>query len=94
MLRCESYRPCFSSPSIWFSKGIARQDIISGFAGVQRIVASKSDFSAASRESFIERRGRLINIFGGKWFTSRALAKAVVVKSQQREKPWKSSSST
>jgi glycerol-3-phosphate dehydrogenase len=66
----------------WFSKGIARQDIIASFAGIRPIVASKSDFSAASRESVIERQGRLINVFGGKWTTSRALAEAVVVKSQ------------
>ena len=46
------------------------------------IDASKTDFSAASRESVIERQGRLINVFGGKWTTSRALAEAVVTKSQ------------
>ncbi|ACV33440.1 FAD-dependent oxidoreductase [Accumulibacter sp.] len=65
-----------------FFEVVARQDIISSFAGIRPIVASKTDFSAASRESVIERQGRLINVFGGKWTTSRALAEAVVTKSQ------------
>ena len=65
-----------------FFEVIARQDIILSFAGIRPIVASKTDFSAASRESVIERKGRLINVFGGKWTTSRALAEAVVTKSQ------------
>jgi glycerol-3-phosphate dehydrogenase len=77
-----------------FSNGIARRDIIASFAGIRPIVASNSDFSAASRESVIERQGRLINVFGGKWTTSRALAEAVVMKSRQGAKPWKSGSST
>ena len=65
-----------------FLEVVAHQDIISSFAGIRPIVASKSDFSAASRESVIERQGRLINVFGGKWTTSRALAEAVVRTSQ------------
>jgi glycerol-3-phosphate dehydrogenase len=65
-----------------FFEVIARQDIISSFAGIRPIVASKTDFSAASRESVIERQGRLINVFGGKWTTSRVLGEAAVTKSQ------------
>jgi glycerol-3-phosphate dehydrogenase len=64
-----------------FNEAITRRDIISTFAGIRPIVASKTNFSAASRESVIERQGRLINVFGGKWTTSRALAEAVVTKS-------------
>lgn len=70
----------------YFFEGIAHRDIISSFAGVRPIVAAKRDFSAASRESVIERQGRLINVFGGKWTTSRALGEAAVTKSQHREK--------
>lgn len=61
---------------------ITRRDIISTFTGIRPIVASRADFSAASRESVIERQGRLINVFGGKWTTSRSLVEAVVTKSQ------------
>lgn len=67
----------------FFSSGLCRQGIVSSFAGVRPIVASRRDFSAASRESVIERQGKLINIFGGKWTTSRALADAVVKASLQ-----------
>jgi glycerol-3-phosphate dehydrogenase len=66
----------------WFCTGVVRRDIIESFAGIRPIVASKRDFSAASRESVVERQGRLVNVFGGKWTTSRALAKTVVIKSQ------------
>jgi glycerol-3-phosphate dehydrogenase len=52
-------------------------DIVDTFSGVRPIVASKDDVSAASRDSVIERRQRLVNVFGGKWTTSRALAAAV-----------------
>jgi glycerol-3-phosphate dehydrogenase len=78
-----SYNRCFF-------KGIGRHDIISGFAGVRPIVASKSDFSAASRESVLERQGKLLNVFGGKWTTSRALAKAIVEHSKVLKRLWKS----
>ena len=67
----------------FFSSGLCRQGIVSSFAGIRPIVASKPDFSAASRESVIERQGKLINVFGGKWTTSRALADAVVKASLQ-----------
>ncbi|HRD88171.1 MAG: glycerol-3-phosphate dehydrogenase/oxidase [Candidatus Accumulibacter sp.] len=52
-------------------------DIVDTFAGVRPIVASNDDISAASRDSVIERRQRLVNVFGGKWTTSRSLAIAV-----------------
>lgn len=61
----------------FFTDYRSEADIIDAFAGVRPIVASKEDVSAASRESVIERRQRLINVFGGKWTTSRALAVAV-----------------
>lgn len=61
----------------FFTEHRSEADIIDAFAGVRPIVASKDDVSAASRESVIERRQRLINVFGGKWTTSRALAVAV-----------------
>ena len=61
----------------FFTDRRSEADIVDAFAGVRPIVASKDDVSAASRESVIERRQRLVNVFGGKWTTSRALAVAV-----------------
>ena len=61
----------------FFTDRRSEADIVDAFAGVRPIVASKDDVSAASRDSVIERRQRLVNVFGGKWTTSRALAVAV-----------------
>lgn len=61
----------------YFSGGIGADAILDSFSGVRPIVASRCDTSAASREAVIERQGRLINIFGGKWTTARALAEKV-----------------
>ena len=52
-------------------------DIVDTFAGVRPIVGSNAEISTASRASVIERRQQLINVFGGKWTTSRSLAVAV-----------------
>lgn len=52
--------------------------VLDSFSGVRPIVASRRDHSAASRESVIERQGKLINVFGGKWTTARALGDRVV----------------
>jgi glycerol-3-phosphate dehydrogenase len=49
-------------------------EIIGSFAGVRPLIRSSRDPSKASREYAIERSGRLINVFGGKWTTARALA--------------------
>lgn len=67
----------------FFNEPRNRQEVIEVFSGVRPIVAKKSDFSAASRESIVERRGKLINVFGGKWTTSRSLARTVVKISQR-----------
>lgn len=58
----------------YFTGDIGNEAILGTFSGVRPIVASRQSVSAASRESVIERRGRLISIFGGKWTTARALA--------------------
>jgi glycerol-3-phosphate dehydrogenase len=59
-------------------------DIVETFAGVRPLLAgSQRDASSVSRESVLERRGRLLTVFGGKWTTARVLglkvARAVAV---------------
>lgn len=61
----------------FFTDHRSEADIVDAFAGVRPIVASKDDVTAASRDSVIERRQRLVSVFGGKWTTSRSLAVAV-----------------
>lgn len=63
----------------YFFGTLGTDSVLATFSGVRPIVASRRDTSAASRESVIERQGRLINIFGGKWTTARALAEKVAV---------------
>ena len=47
------------------------------FAGLRPIVRKGQNASAASREAVLERLGRLLSVFGGKWTSSRALASQV-----------------
>ncbi len=62
----------------FFSDRLTRSDVVTSFAGLRAIVARRGDYSSASREAVVERRDRLINVFGGKWTTSRALAEKIV----------------
>lgn len=62
----------------YFTNKLARCDVLEAFFGVRPIVSSVTNFSKASRESCLEKNGKLINVFGGKWTTSRSLAKSVL----------------
>jgi glycerol-3-phosphate dehydrogenase len=52
-------------------------DIIGTFAGVRPLLRSAADPTRATREYVVEREGQLVTVFGGKWTTSRALARHV-----------------
>ena len=59
------------------------QDIELEFSGLRPIVASKSErtegyFSFASREAKIERTGKLLTVYGGKWTSAPSLSRKVV----------------
>jgi glycerol-3-phosphate dehydrogenase len=56
---------------------ITREDIASTFAGVRPLVGRSSNPSAIGREYRIERKGNLINVFGGKMTTFMSLARNV-----------------
>lgn len=62
----------------YFINKLSRCDVLEAFFGVRPIVSSARNFSKASRESCLEKNGKLINVFGGKWTTSRSLAKSVL----------------
>jgi len=63
----------------WFpSAGVTPSDVVAVYAGLRPLAASAGATSAASREEFIERRGRLITVAGGKLTTFRHMAKRVV----------------
>jgi glycerol-3-phosphate dehydrogenase len=61
-----------------FSPGIGPADFAETFAGVRPLVAGNAaQASAVSREYALERNGRLLTVFGGKWTTARALGQKV-----------------
>lgn len=62
----------------YFTNKLTRCDVLEAFLGVRPIVSSVTNFSKASRESCLEKNEKLINVFGGKWTTSRSLAKSVL----------------
>lgn len=62
----------------WMVEHVAESDIEGTFAGVRPLLTSADDPSRATREYAIRREGQLINVFGGKWTTSCALADRVV----------------
>jgi glycerol-3-phosphate dehydrogenase len=47
------------------------------FAGIRPLLYSSADPRKATREYALDRQGQLINVFGGKWTTSLALAHKV-----------------
>ncbi len=51
--------------------------VISRFAGLRPLIRSAAEPGRATREYLIERRGALVNVYGGKWTTARALGRAV-----------------
>jgi glycerol-3-phosphate dehydrogenase len=53
---------------------IGRDDIASTFAGVRPLVGRSTNPSALARDYRLERRGNLLNVFGGKMTTFRSLA--------------------
>jgi len=59
---------------------ITRDDVLSTFAGVRPLVGRSSNPSAIGREYRIQRRGSLINIFGGKMTTFMSLARKVAMR--------------
>ena len=56
-----------------FERRIDASDVRESFAGVRPLLAQPGDPNANTREHAIERHGRVVTVFGGKWTTSRVL---------------------
>lgn len=61
--------------NFYFDSKIGPEDVAERFAGVRPLLHSTGNATKASREYDLERRGRLITVFGGKWTTARVLGK-------------------
>ena len=62
----------------WFGKPLVKEDIREVFTGLRPIVHQRDkSLTQASREAVLERQGRVVTIWGGKWTTSRQLGLSV-----------------
>lgn len=64
----------------YFVDQISKKNIVGNFSGVRPIIKDSQIISKSSREYKIEKNKNLICVYGGKWTTSRQLAKKVVKK--------------
>lgn len=60
-----------------FERRLAPADVRTSFAGVRPLVSQAGNANANTREHAVERHGRVVTVFGGKWTTSRALGEQV-----------------
>ena len=60
-----------------FFPAIRSADICGEFAGVRPLIRSKANPTRESREFAIERQGKLVSVFGGKWTTAHALGNQI-----------------
>ena len=61
----------------YFIDQITVQDIVRSFSGVRPLIKSSNDANKTTREYAVQKNKNLISVFGGKWTTSRRLAKQV-----------------
>jgi glycerol-3-phosphate dehydrogenase len=58
----------------YFSPKLRPEEIVDSFSGLRPLLADGAGTaSKVSRESVVERNGRLVTVFGGKWTSSRVL---------------------
>lgn len=69
-----------NSYNYWMQDPISEDDVEESFAGLRPLILSSNSPSLATREYAIFKNKALINIYGGKWTTCRALAKKVARK--------------
>ncbi|HKJ87625.1 MAG TPA: FAD-dependent oxidoreductase, partial [Gammaproteobacteria bacterium] len=61
----------------YFRAAMSPADVAGSFAGVRPLIRSGPEVNRASREYKVERRGRLVIVYGGKWTTARRLGMEV-----------------
>jgi len=66
-----------SSYNYYFKNGINVNSVVESFSGVRPLIRSANNPNKVTREYAIETNRDLITVYGGKWTTSRQLAKKV-----------------
>jgi len=78
-IRCsaeeESYLRAFHDSLM--SEPLDDREVVERFAGVRPLIRSAADPSRATREYEIDRQGKVLTVYGGKWTTARALGQRV-----------------
>jgi glycerol-3-phosphate dehydrogenase len=73
----EEIRYLLDAYNTYRSEMATERDITETFAGIRPLIRSTNNPSQASREYVIDQNQQLLTILGGKWTTSRALARKV-----------------
>lgn len=71
--------------SIWkryFKDELKEDEIVERFAGVRPLLRKQGQVSTNSRESALERKEKLITVYGGKWTTARLLGRRAAALAQ------------
>jgi len=63
----------------YFVDQITEHDVVKSFSGIRPIVKSSKDANKATREYVVQYNKNLITVLGGKWTTSRMLARKINV---------------
>lgn len=61
----------------YFTPALGGAEVLAAFAGLRPLLRSAADPTRASRDYALQRDGRLVSVFGGKWTTAMALAARV-----------------
>jgi len=61
----------------YFKHKITNDDIVKVFSGLRPLIRSNKNYSKSSREYAIQHYDKLTAVYGGKWTTSRALARKI-----------------
>ena len=64
----------------YFDNGVSEADIVDNYAGLRPLLISHKNPNKVSREYVMEKSGKVISVFGGKWTTSRALGEKLARK--------------
>jgi len=64
----------------YYLRNLSIYDITETFAGLRPLISSRANPSKATREYAFQQNKNLVTVFGGKWTTSRALARKIISK--------------
>lgn len=78
-VHCTDEECCYLTEAYntYFRRPLRSPEIVGRFAGIRPLIRSASNPQKATREYAVERHGRVVTVFGGKWTTARALGERV-----------------